>query len=261
VEVDNRCDRATLNEMKKSPPTMKTIPGRKNLVRQADRDKQQPNESQGWHRLRLLVMTLMCLMLFVASMLASFDLSSQKARADDDVRTENNDDEAYWGPNQDIGIDSNSGALGSPGTNGQTSLMPNVQLLPELGLLPPLADTDESHCPIPIHEYGTEAKFEQDEHFLSWSVVSERPLASLAEEILSFLRLDSWTLEEYGYIDLFSEAWSCLASRQIGRPQSDETGGDVLIITILPSNKHEIVGGVNLNTVRVVYMSSRSLEE
>ena len=65
-------------------------------------------------------------------------------------------------------------------------------------------------------------------------------------------------LGEAGFVDLYGDAWSCLASRQTTELEG-EAFGEVLTVTIMPRQKYETISTTNPMVVSVVYMTTDSM--
>ena len=135
-------------------------------------------------------------------------------------------------------------------SNGQAPLI-ELPPMPKTGLPPMSSFNAVSKCPLPLDDYCFDVQFGQTAYSLVWQGFTDLALDSAAWKVLSFLNNDGWRLEDYGYLDLFSDAWGCVVSRQTG-----DASGEVLTITIMPLEKYSSVGPANPVTINVVYLST-----
>jgi hypothetical protein len=133
------------------------------------------------------------------------------------------------------------------------------QQIPQAGLS--IATVDQTaNCPLPLADYCGQLSYEATDRSLIWQGETPLTLVQAAEQMLLVLATDGWVLEDSGFVDLYGDAWSCLASRQTVQ-QETEVFGEVLTITIMPRQKYEPISTANPMVISIVYMTTESIKD
>jgi hypothetical protein len=113
--------------------------------------------------------------------------------------------------------------------------------------LPPGESVD---CPVPLAEFCTEVLFEQAASFGVWWGLAQLDIEDAAGWLLEILAGTGWSLHEYGYMDLFSDVWGCVVSR------NDQ---EVLVITVMARDKNAQVTQSNPMIIRIAHLTVEEL--
>ena len=111
---------------------------------------------------------------------------------------------------------------------------------------------DAPQCPVALFDYCYQVDYQDSDEYSLWRGMSDVSCGNAAEAVLLSLRDQGWSLDEYGYMDLFGNAWGCIVSNR--------ESGQVLVVTIMPNHKYEQPGEGNPMITSVMYFNAENVE-
>ncbi|MDR2957225.1 MAG: hypothetical protein LBU61_03455 [Coriobacteriales bacterium] len=139
----------------------------------------------------------------------------------------------------------------SPNGSAHAAETPSIPDIPDIATTTapaPVPSQQNNQCPIPLAGFCHEVSYNPDQNNSIWQGSSELSCADAAEQVLVLLQNDEWVLEEYGYLDLFGNAWGCVVSKK--------ENGEALVITVMPKHKYEPISSDNPMLTNVLYLTS-----